>query len=142
MVLNQGALDGRRSLSQAGMERMLANQIGSLPIPCLKTVAPPLTANVELFPGRRKSHSMAFMRFEEDIPSMRSAGSRGWAGVLNSRYLFDPQADVCAVLMTPSLPFCEPRFMSTYQQLEQATYRQAAGIAAAGFPSPDGIMEK
>ena len=124
MYLNQGALDGRRILSQAGVERMLANQIGNVPIPCLKTVAPPLSADVELFPGRRKSHSMAFMRFDEDIPGMRSAGSQGWAGVLNSHYWFDPQGDVCAVLMTQSLPFCEPRFMSTYHQFEQATYRQ------------------
>ena len=90
LVLNKGALDGARILSEAGIESMLANQIGSTPIPCLKTVTPPITADFELFPGRRKSHSMAFMRFEEDVPGMRHAGSQGWAGVLNSHFWFVP----------------------------------------------------
>jgi methyl acetate hydrolase len=79
MVLNKGTLDGNRILSQAGVESMLANQIGSIPIPCLKTAVPAITADAEFFPGRRKSHSMAFMRFEEDVPGMRRAGSQGWA---------------------------------------------------------------
>ena len=127
MVLNQGALDGKRILSEAGLNAMLANQIGGLPIPCLKTTAPPITADVELFPGRKKSHSMAFMRFDEDVPGMRHAGSQGWAGVLNSHYWFDPKANLAGLIMTQSLPFVEPRFMSTYEKFEQATYRTLQG---------------
>jgi methyl acetate hydrolase len=123
MVLNQGALDGKRIISVAGLARMLANQIGSIPIPCLKTTAPPITADAEFFPGRKKSHSMAFMRFDEDIPGMRHAGSQGWAGVLNSHYWFDPQANVIGLLMTQSLPFVEPRFASTYEKFERAVYK-------------------
>ena len=34
MYLNKGALDGARILSEAGLESMLANQIGNTPIPC------------------------------------------------------------------------------------------------------------
>ena len=123
MVLNQGALHGQRIISEAGLNAMLANQIGSVPIPLLKTTAPPITADVELFPGCKKSHSMAFMRFDEDVPGMRHAGSQGWAGVLNSHYWFDPKANVAGLLMTQSLPFAEPRFMSTYEKFEQAAYR-------------------
>ena len=66
---------------------------------------------------------MAFMRFEEDIPEMRSAGSQGWAGVLNSHYWFDPKNDVVGILMTQSLPFVEPRFASVYYDFERAAYR-------------------
>jgi CubicO group peptidase (beta-lactamase class C family) len=126
MYLNNGALDGRRILSTAGVNSMLANQIGSTPIPCLKTVAPAITADAEFFPGKRKSHSMAFMRFEEDIPGMRHAGSQGWAGVLNSHYWFDPKAGIAGVLMTQSLPFVEPRFADTYERFERAAYRHSA----------------
>ncbi|MEO7853134.1 MAG: serine hydrolase domain-containing protein [Rubrivivax sp.] len=126
MFLNQGQLDGKRILSAAGLDSMLANQIGDTPIPRLKTAAPPITADAEFFPGKAKSHSMAFMRFDEDIPGMRRAGSQGWAGVLNSHYWFDPQAGIAAVLMTQSLPFVEPRFMDTYERFERATYRHAA----------------
>ena len=125
MVLNEGELDGARILSEAGIASMLANQIGSIPIPCLKTAVPAITADAEFFPGRRKSHSMAFMRFEEDVPGMRHAGSQGWAGVLNSHFWFDPKADVAGLLMTQSLPFVEPRFMSTYENFERAVYRHA-----------------
>ena len=123
MVLNQGTLHGQRIISEAGLNAMLANQIGSVPIPLLKTTAPPITADVELFPGCKKSHSMAFMRFDEDVPGMRHAGSQGWAGVLNSHYWFDPKANLAGLLMTQSLPFAEPRFMSTYEKFEQAAYR-------------------
>ena len=61
MVLNKGVLDNARVLSEAGVGSTLAHQIGGLPIPCLKTAAPAITADFEFFPGRRKSHSMAFM---------------------------------------------------------------------------------
>jgi methyl acetate hydrolase len=125
MYLNKGALDGKRILSAAGVDSMLQNQIGNTPIPCLKTAAPAITADAEFFPGKRKSHSMAFMRFDEDIPGMRHAGSQGWAGVLNSHYWFDPKAGIAGVLMTQSLPFVEPRFAATYERFEQATYREA-----------------
>lgn len=124
MVLSDGSLDGKRLISAAGLASMLTNQIGSTPIPRLKTAVPPLSADAEFFPGRKKSHSMAFMRYDEDIPGMRHAGSQGWAGVLNSHYWFDPQANVIGLLMTQSLPFVEPRFMSTYEKFERAVYLQ------------------
>ena len=54
---------------------------------------------------------------------MRSAGSQGWAGVLNTHYWWDPKADLAGLLMTQSLPFVEPRFISTYNSFEQAAYR-------------------
>jgi CubicO group peptidase (beta-lactamase class C family) len=124
MYLNKGQLDGKRILSAARIGTTRADPVGPTPSPCLKTVAPAITADFELFPGKRKSHSMAFMRFEEDIPGMRHAGSQGWAGVLNSHYWFDPRAGVAGVLMTQSLPFFEPRYADTYARFERAAYRQ------------------
>ncbi len=125
MVLNGGTLDGARVISAAGLASMLENQIGDTPIGVLETTVPPLSADAEFFPGRRKSHSMAFMRFEEDVPGMRQAGSQAWAGVLNSHYWIDPKSDVVGLLMTQSLPFVEPRFMATYEAFERAVYRHA-----------------
>jgi methyl acetate hydrolase len=124
MVLNDGALDGRRILSEPGIAAMLGNQIGDVAVSGLKSEVPALSADFEPFPGHRKSHSMAFMRFEEGIAGMRSAGSQGWAGVLNSHYWFDSEADVVGLLMTQSLPFAEPRFMAAYEKFERAAYRQ------------------
>jgi methyl acetate hydrolase len=67
---------------------------------------------------------MAFMRIEEDVPGMRSAGSQFWAGGLNTHYWFDPKKNSAAVLMTQSLPFVEPRFISIYDRVERAVYAQ------------------
>jgi CubicO group peptidase (beta-lactamase class C family) len=124
MYLNRGQLDGRRVLSEKAIESLLGNQIGNIEIGVLKTAAPPITADVELFPGHEKKHSMAFMRVEEDIPGMRSAGSQFWAGVLNTHFWFDPTKNVAAVILTQSLPFADPRFMGVYEKFERAVYAQ------------------
>lgn len=122
MYLNKGQLDGRRLLSEKAVQSLLSNQIGDLNIGMLKTVVPAITADAEFFPGRKKTHSMAFMRIEEDVPGMRSAGSQFWAGVLNTHCWFDPNRNVAAVLMTQSLPCSEPRFMGVYDRFERAVY--------------------
>jgi CubicO group peptidase (beta-lactamase class C family) len=74
--------------------------------------------------GRDRTHSLAFMRIEEGVPEMRSAGSQFWAGVLNTHCWFDPNKNLAAVLMTQSLPFVEPRFMDVYDRFERAVYAQ------------------
>lgn len=122
LFLNRGVLDGQRILSEKAVTDMLANHIGKLRMGVMKTVAPAITADVDMFPGIDKTHSFGFMRNEQDVPGMRSAGSQSWAGVCNSHYWFDPSRDIAAVIMTQSLPFVEPRFMKTYTAFEQAVY--------------------
>jgi methyl acetate hydrolase len=124
MYLNKGQLDGKRLLSEQTVQFLLSNHIGDLKVGMLKTVVPAITADAEFFPGRKKAHSLAFMRIEEDVPGMRSAGSQFWAGVLNTHCWFDPKKDVAAVLLTQSLPFVEPRFMESYDRVERAVYAQ------------------
>jgi CubicO group peptidase (beta-lactamase class C family) len=125
MFLNKGALDGKRVLSEKGVQTMLSNQIGELRIGKLTTVVPPITADVDLFRGTPKTHSLGFMRVESDVPGMRSAGSQGWAGVLNTHFWFDPARDVAGVIMTQTLPFVEPPFLAVYEQFERAVYGEA-----------------
>ncbi len=122
MFLNKGQLDGNRVLSERAVAIMLENHIGDLRIPKMITQAPPVSADVDLFPGTPKTHSMGFLRVEEDVPGMRSKGSQGWAGVCNTHYWFDPSKDLAGVIMTQSLPFVEPRFMKTYGAFERAAY--------------------
>lgn len=122
MVLNKGELDGNRVLSQDSMKTMLADQMRGLTVQPMISVAPPVSANVELFPGVTTTHSFGFVRNEADIPGKRSAGSQGWAGVCNTHYWIDPAKDIAAVLMTQSLPFLEPGFLKTYDTFERAVY--------------------
>ncbi len=120
MVLNKGELNGNRILSEAAVEQMLSDQMQGLKFQRMATVAPPLTADVDLPEGT--SHSFAFVRFEDDVPGGRKAGSQSWAGVCNTHYWIDPASDVAAVIMTQSLPFVEDPYMRTYQAYEQAIY--------------------
>jgi CubicO group peptidase (beta-lactamase class C family) len=122
MFLNRGELDGHRILSEGGLDHMLANQIGDLRVGLLKTAAPPVTADAEFFPGREKTHSFGFMRMEEDVPGMRTAGSQAWAGVLNTHFWFDPNRDVAGLIMTQMLPFADPAFIRLYERYEAAVY--------------------
>ena len=122
MFLNKGALDRARVLSEAGVARMLENQMGPLSFEKMVTVAPPITADCDPFPDIRCTHSFGFLRNEEDVPGRRHAGSQSWAGVLNTHYWFDPTADLAGLIMTQSLPFVEPRFMKTYEAFERAAY--------------------
>ena len=125
MFLNKGQLDGSRILSESGAEKMLANHIGELRVGVLKTVVPEVTADTDFFPGFEKTHSLGFMRMEEDVPEMRAAGSQAWAGVLNTHFWFDAARDVAGLIMTQSLPFVEPRFMQVYERFEKAVYANA-----------------
>ena len=124
LFLNRGTMNGHRILSEDAVDRMLANSIGDLRIGKMVSLAPAMSADVELFPGTPMTHSFGFVRNESDVPGMRSAGSQGWAGVLNSHYWFDPAKDVAAVIMTQSLPFVDPRFLGVYEAFEKAVYEE------------------
>lgn len=126
MILNKGTLDGVKILSPEAVAEMTADQMSGLTLTKMVTMAPPVTADFEPFPGTRVTHSVGFMRNEEDIPGKRSAGSQSWAGVLNSHYWIDPAKDLAAVIMTQSLPFVEERFMKTYDAYERAVYAEAS----------------
>ena len=122
MVLNKGTLDGQRILSEGAVADMCADQMQGLQVEKMISVAPPLSADVELFGGTKATHSFAFVRNEVDQPGMRSAGSLSWAGVCNTHYWIDPSKNLCAVIMTQSLPFVEPPLLKTYQAYETAVY--------------------
>jgi methyl acetate hydrolase len=78
MYLNKGQLDGKRLLSEKGVETLLSNQIGDIKIGMLKTVVPALTADAEFFPGAKKPtawHSCVSRKmFLECGQSARSSG--------------------------------------------------------------------
>ena len=122
MLLNRGSLDGATVLSPDGVDTLLENHIGDLRLGLMKTVAPPMSADVDMFPGHEKTHSFGFMRMEVDVPGMRSAGAQAWAGVLNSHYWFDPARDVAGLIMTQLLPFVDERFMGVYERFEKGVY--------------------
>lgn len=124
MLLGGGALDGARVLSEDGAALMLSNQTPGIEIGAFTSVMPGASASAEFFPGARKSHSLACLRVEDDVPGMRRAGSCGWAGLMNTHYWIDPASGICAVLMMQQLPFMEPGAAQTYEAFERAIYAE------------------
>lgn len=124
MLLGQGTLEGTRMLSTHAVEAMLANQTGALEIGPMASVAPRVSADVDLFPGTRKTHSLTALRVEDDVPGMRSAGSQGWAGALNSHFWLDPKMDVAGLFMTQLKPFADPHLMDACEAFERSVYAQ------------------
>ena len=125
MLLGQGELDGTRILSSEMVGEMLSNQIGDLRVQSLPSTSPELCGDLDVLSGFAKSHSLGFVRLEEDIPGRRAAGSQFWGGVLNTHFWFDPASDVAAVLMTQSLPFLDPAFIDIYERFERAVYENS-----------------
>lgn len=124
MLLGGGALDGARILSEAAVAELLADQTPGLGIARMVAVAPG-SVDFELFPGIRKSHSLAYMRVEADVPGMRAAGAQGWAGILNTHCWIDPARDVAGLFLTQVRPFGDARVMAAYADFERAVYRSA-----------------
>ena len=122
MLLGGGAVDAERILSETSVSEMLANQIGERRVGPIESVNTRMACDVDLFPQIAKTHSLVAIRVEEDVHAMRSAGSQGWAGILNTHYWFDPRRDVAGVLMAQMLPFADPRMMRLYEDFERAVY--------------------
>jgi methyl acetate hydrolase len=124
MVLNNGELGGNRVLTAGAVELMKTNQSGNATVPVFRSVLPGLSADVDLFPaGTEMTWTAAFLRNESDIPGRRAEGSLTWAGFLNTHYWIDPTTNIAAVLMTQTLPFCDPGYMQAYDAYERLVYR-------------------
>ena len=137
MVLNNGELGGNRVLTPAAVELMKTNQSGDATVPVFRSVLPGLSADVDLFPaGTEMTWTAAFLRNESDIPGRRAGGSLTWAGFLNTHYWIDPTTGIAAVLMTQTLPFCDPGYMRAYDAYERLVYQLFGSSAdAAGAPA-------
>ncbi|TVQ54799.1 MAG: class A beta-lactamase-related serine hydrolase [Rhodobacteraceae bacterium] len=127
MLLNRGELDGVRVLKPATVDFLTANAIGDLTMGRMVSVAPRVSADVDLLPGTPMKHAFGFATTMADTPGKRAAGSQGWAGIANTHYWFDPARDVAGVLMMQFLPFVDPRAMAVYDAFERAVYAEIGG---------------
>ncbi len=131
MILNHGTLNGHTVISKEACKLMCENQLPAANPPLqfqkMVSVAPAITDDFDPFPEAQLTHTFAFLRNEEDIANRRSEGSLSWAGVCNTHYWIDPKEDLCAVIMTQSLPFVEPGFMQTYAEFEKSVYATYRG---------------
>jgi methyl acetate hydrolase len=122
-MLNGGGLPGKRILRPQTVEQMSINQIGDIDAGILKTTNPPLSSDVDFFPGIRLRWGLAGMINIDPVAGGRAAGSQTWAGLYNTYYWIDPASRIAGVIMMQILPFADRRALNVYRQFERGIYR-------------------
>jgi methyl acetate hydrolase len=102
---------------------MAQNHIGALEVGPMKSVIPPLSRDVELFPGMSKKWGLSFLINTQPAPTGRSAGSLAWAGLANTYFWIDRTKRVCGVFLSQVLPFCDITALDLFGEFESEVYR-------------------
>jgi CubicO group peptidase (beta-lactamase class C family) len=123
MILQGGTLNGTQVLQRDTVDLMSQNHIAPLDIPKIKTAAPGLSNDVELFPGMRKGWGLSFLINTQDAPTGRSAGSLAWAGLANTYFWIDRTKRVSGVFLSQVLPFYDDTAIDLFAKFETEVYR-------------------
>ncbi|MBR1216654.1 beta-lactamase family protein [Bradyrhizobium sp. U87765 SZCCT0131] len=122
MILNKGRANGHQVLKPETVALMSENSIGDLEVTKMTTAAPPLSNDVDLYPGMPKKWGLSFLINTGVTPEGRSAGSLAWAGLANTYYWIDPVRDVAGVILMQLLPFADAKCLQTFAAFERGVY--------------------
>jgi len=128
MLLRDGTFNGVQILKPQTVAAMRTNQIGDLDVNPLKSSAPAWSNDANLFPGMQQKWGLSFDINTMPGPNGRSAGSYGWAGLLNCYYWVDPNKKLTGAMFTQLLPFYDARVVDLYGAFERGLY---TGLASA-----------
>jgi CubicO group peptidase (beta-lactamase class C family) len=123
MIVQGGTLGGAQVLRSETVDLMAQNHIAPLDIPYIKTAAPGLSNDVDLFPGMRKGWGLSFLINTQDAPTGRSAGSLAWAGLANTYFWIDRTKRVSGVFLSQLLPFYDKTAIDLFGKFETEVYR-------------------
>jgi CubicO group peptidase (beta-lactamase class C family) len=123
MILQGGSLNGAQVLRRETVDLMSQNHIAPLDIPYIKTAAPGLSNDVDLFPGMRKGWGLSFLINTQQAPTGRSAGSLAWAGLANTYFWIDRAKRVAGVFLSQLLPFYDRTAIDLFGKFETEVYR-------------------
>src|SRR5438128_7854723 len=122
MIMQGGSFRGAQVLRPETVALMSQNHIGALEIPVFRTAAPPLSNDIELFPGMSKKWGLSFLINTQQTPSGRSAGSLAWAGLANTYFWIDPTKRVSGVFLSQVLPFYDGTAIELLGKFETEVY--------------------
>ncbi len=123
MILQGGTLKGAQVLRPETVELMGQNHIGALEIGKMTSAIPPLSNDVELFPGMSKKWGLSFLINTQALPTGRSAGSLAWAGLANTYFWIDRTKRVSGVFLAQLLPFYDTTAIDMFAKFETEVYR-------------------
>jgi len=126
MLLNEGRHDDVAILRPETIRLMATEQLGTLPVTRMMTVAPNLSHDFEPFFGLDAGWNLAGMHMREAGPNGRPAGSWGWGGLANSYFWVDPTSKFAGLVMTQIIPFGDPTVLELFGTLERCVYRLSA----------------
>jgi CubicO group peptidase (beta-lactamase class C family) len=122
MLLNRGAFDGRRILSEPMVVELFANQIDARRLGPMPSFRPGSSAAVTRLGGVPTTQSLFAVRNEAAIPGRRAAGAQGWAGLLNTHFWLDPARGRGGMLLTQCRPFWDPRIVGVLEAFERSVH--------------------
>jgi CubicO group peptidase (beta-lactamase class C family) len=123
MLVQGGTLNGARILRPETVDLMSRNHIGALEIGRIRTAAPTLSNDVELFPGISTKWGLGFVINTQALPTGRSAGSLAWAGLANTYFWIDRTRRVSGVFLSQVLPFFDATAVDLLTRFETEVYR-------------------
>ena len=123
MIMQGGSLNGAQLLRRETVDLMAQNHIAPLDIAAIKTAAPGLSNDVDLFPGMRKGWGLSFLINTQEAPTGRSAGSLAWAGLANTYFWIDRTKRVSGVFLSQLLPFYDHTAIDLFGKFETEVYR-------------------
>ncbi|HEX2440582.1 MAG TPA: serine hydrolase domain-containing protein [Methylomirabilota bacterium] len=123
MIIGGGTYQGAQVLRRETVELMSQNHIGDLEIGKMVTAIPPLSNDVELFPGMSKKWGLSFLINTQTAPTGRSAGSLAWAGLANTYFWIDRTKRVSGVFLSQLLPFYDTTAIDLLGKFETEVYR-------------------
>ena len=123
MIMQGGTHKGAQVLRRETVDQMAQNHIGPLEIGAMTTAIPPLSNDVELFPGMSKKWGLSFLINTQTAPTGRSAGSLAWAGLANTYFWIDRTKRVCGVFLSQLLPFYDHTAIDLFGTFETEVYR-------------------
>src|SRR4030095_16001356 len=123
MIMQGGSLGGAQVLRRDTVDLMSQNHIAPPDIPSIKTAAPGLSNDVDLFPGMRKGWGLSFLINTQDAPTGRSAGSLAWAGLANTYFWLGRTKRASGGLLSQLLPFYAQTAVDLFGKFETEVYR-------------------
>ena len=124
VFLNGGRVGATRLLSAESVQRMMANQIGSVTVSLQPTADPARSRPFPIGAGKDRFGFGFQLETAPIVPGMRSVGSGSWGGIYNTHFWIDPEKQVAAAVLMQVLPFYDEACLNVLRGFEKRLYQE------------------